>query len=76
MDFRYYQQLWAICFGVVFIYLILGVFFKHTIGVWMAAFWYLAGLGGIIFIAYTYFTRNKKKDKIINAKVIKYGNNR
>lgn len=70
MNLNNFRQTFAISFGVILIYLIMGVFFKHQIGVWFSVIWYLLGLGAIIFFAYNWIkgqNKGKKAEKVIDA---------
>lgn len=68
-----FTQLIALIFGVLFIWLILGTYFKNNVGVWMAAIWYLGTISTAGFFTYIWWKNRKPKNeaKVINAKVIK-----
>lgn len=66
-----FQQRFAIIFGVVFVYMIMGVFFKQQVGAWFSALWYVLGLVGAIAGVYFYLKYKNPPPKSKSTKIVK-----
>lgn len=74
MNQNRFSQTFTVVFVIIFIYLIMGVYFKHEIGVWFSTIWYIMGLAGFVFFFYIGYRRSQRKQekqKVINAMVIR-----
>lgn len=73
MGMNQFRNKFLLVFGVIFIYMVMGVFFKHQVGIWFSAIWYLMGLLGIAYIIYIKYQKSKPKNKtkIVNAEIVK-----
>jgi len=62
-----FRQRFMVLFGVMFIYLVLGVFFRHQVGTWLSALWYIMG----IVIAGVWVYSSIKAAKLSKSKEVK-----
>jgi len=71
-----FQARFLVIFGVVFIYMIFGVFLKHQVGEWLAAVWYIAGIILLGLMGYNMYQNmgkppKSKAVKVVDAEIIK-----
>ena len=65
---KQFQQKFVIIYGVIFIWLAFGVYFKNSIGEWFSAIYYVLSIGLTgIFLYHKYV---KKEPTIIKGEII------
>lgn len=69
-DVTPFQQKFFLIFGVIFIWLILGVYFKNEIGVWFASLYYGFSFAGVIIIAVYRLKKGEQKPKVVTGEYI------